>query len=261
VRPKRASVLAGLDMPYPITCIVTMPHILLIEDSTDVSNLVASELRALAFDVTTAPDGRAGWLLLEESEPDLLILDVMLPGVNGFEILRRLREKGFDKPILLLTARSEEADRVVGLELGADDYMVKPFSLRELAARVAALLRRYRRAETKTHEAAAETNRATLRVLDCELDPAASWLTVNGADCKLSRREFLLLELLMRTPGRVLTREWLLEQVYGRDYSGEDRAVDACIMRLRERLGRASAISRALESVRGLGYRLRATGS
>jgi DNA-binding response OmpR family regulator len=98
-----------------------MPHILPIEDSTDVSNLVVSELRALAFDVTTAPDGRAGWLLLEESEPDLSIVDVMLPDVNGFEILRRLREKGFDKPILLLTACGEEADRVVGLELGTDD--------------------------------------------------------------------------------------------------------------------------------------------
>jgi DNA-binding response OmpR family regulator len=236
-----------------------MPHILLIEDSTDVSNLVASELRALAFDVTTALDGNVGWLLLEEREPDLLILDVMLPGVNGFEMLRRLRGRGFDKPILLLTARGEEADRVVGLELGADDYMVKPFSLRELTARVAALLRRHRRAEVKTREPVSEKTSATLRVLDCELDPTASWLKVNGTDCKLSRREFLLLELLMRTPGRVLTREWLLEQVYGRDYSGEDRAVDACVMRLRERLGRASAISRALESVRGLGYRLRAS--
>lgn len=233
-----------------------MPYIALIEDSTEVSDLVAHELKALAYDVATAADGQAGWLLLREREPDLLILDVMLPGLNGLELLRRLRHNGFDKPILLLTARGAEADRVTGLELGADDYVVKPFSLRELSARVSALLRRHRRGGTPPSPAVPRT----LKWLDCELDPDGAWVRVAGQVCPLSQRELALLTLLMRSPGRVLTREWLLEQVWGRDYNGEDRAVDACMMRLRERLGRDSAVARAMESVRGLGYRLRPAG-
>ncbi len=233
-----------------------MPYIALIEDSADVSDLIAQELRALAYEVVTAAGGQAGWLLLQRCEPDLVILDVMLPGLNGLELLRRLRQGGFDKPILLLTARNAEADRVTGLELGADDYVVKPFSLRELSARVSALLRRHGRGVAAGPQAAPAPSR-TLHFLDCELDPDGVWVQVAGQPCTLSQRELALLTLLMRSPGRVLTREWLLEQVWGRDYNGEDRAVDACVMRLRERLGRDSAVARSLESVRGLGYRLR----
>lgn len=238
-----------------------MPYIALIEDSAEVSDLVAEELRALSYEVATATDGQAGWLLLQRREPDLVILDVMLPGLNGLELLRRLRHGGFDKPILLLTARGAESDRVTGLEVGADDYVTKPFSLRELSARVSALLRRHGRGGMASpHAAPAPTPSRTLRLLDCELDSEGAWVQVAGQPCTLSQRELALLTLLMRSPGRVLTREWLLEQVWGRDYDGEDRAVDACVMRLRERLGRDSAVARALESVRGLGYRLRAGG-
>jgi DNA-binding response OmpR family regulator len=239
----------------------TMAYIVLIEDSAEVSHLVAGELRDLAFEVATASDGVAGLALLEQRRPDLLILDVMLPGLNGLELLRRLRHSGFDKPILLLTARDAEADRVAGLELGADDYIVKPFSLRELSARVAALLRRYTRGHAPVAPSAptvaSANGRRMLRFLDCELDPDAALVWVGGKSCTLSLRELTLLTLLMRSPGRVLTREWLLEQVWGRDYSVEDRAVDACVLRLRERLGRESGVARALETVRGLGYRLR----
>lgn len=233
-----------------------MPYVALIEDSAEVSDLIAQELQALAYEVATAADGQAGWLLLQRRAPDLVILDLMLPGLNGLELLRRLRQGGFDKPILLLTARGAEADRVTGLELGADDYVVKPFSLRELSARVSALLRRHGRGGMASPPAAPTPSRI-LRLLDCELDPEGAWVQVAGQPCTLSQRELALLTLLMRSPGRVLTREWLLEQVWGRDYDGEDRAVDACVMRLRERLGRDSAVARALESVRGLGYRLR----
>lgn len=234
-----------------------MALVLLVEDCGDVSKLVQDELRALAYEVVIASDGLAAMTWLQHTTPDLVILDVMLPQLNGLELLRRVRAAGFDRPILMLSARDAEADRVAGLELGADDYLVKPFSLRELSARVAALLRRQARDLAAAVGSARVAHQNHRRWLDCELDTDRAWVRVAGRPCTLSQREMALLALLMQSPGRVLTREWLLEQVWGRDYNGEDRAVDACVLRLRERLGRNSEIARALESVRGLGYRLR----
>ncbi|HZF80090.1 MAG TPA: response regulator transcription factor, partial [Rubrivivax sp.] len=204
-------------------------------------------------DVLSASDGESGLALIRAEQPDLVILDIMLPRLNGIELLRRLRNDGFGAPILLLSARDAEADRVAGLELGADDYVVKPFSLRELGARVAALLRRHR---AFAAEPAASTAPTALRALDCEIDETGFSVKVGGEPRVLSQREFALLRVLIIGMGRVLTREWLLEQVWGRDYDGEDRAVDACVLRLRDRIGRASKIAQAIESVRGLGYRL-----
>jgi DNA-binding response OmpR family regulator len=240
-----------------------MPRIALIEDSPEVTTLVRDELRQLAYEVRTAADGELGLALCLAWRPDLVLLDVMLPALNGMEVLRRLRAAGFNGPILLLTARDSEADRVAGLELGADDYVVKPFSLRELTARVAALLRRHGpRGETQGPPIGplqeAEDN--VLRVLDCEVDLQRQLVRVGGASCTLSPREFELLCCLLRGSGRVLTREWLLQQVWGRDYDGEDRAVDTCVLRLRERLGRDSEVVRAIEAVRGVGYRLHPSG-
>ncbi|MFN7855628.1 MAG: response regulator transcription factor [Acidovorax sp.] len=231
-----------------------MPKIVIVEDAADLSALIQSELQSLAYDVHTASDGESGLMLVQAEKPDLVILDIMLPCLNGIEVLRRLRTGGFDAPILMLSARDAEADRVAGLELGADDYVVKPFSLRELGARVAALLRRHKGVAGQQSAPAAAP--AALRALGCELDETSLSVKVDGQPCVLSQREFALLRLLMLSMGRVLTREWLLEQVWGRDYNGEDRAVDACVLRLRDRLGRASRISRAIEAVRGLGYRL-----
>jgi DNA-binding response OmpR family regulator len=240
-----------------------MRRIALIEDSPEVTTLVRDELRQLAYEVRTAADGEQGLALCLGWRPDLVLLDVMLPALNGMEVLRRLRAAGFNGPILLLTARDSEADRVAGLELGADDYVVKPFSLRELTARVAALLRRHGpRGETQGPPIGplqeAEDN--VLRVLDCEVDLQRQLVRVGGASCTLSPREFELLCCLLRGSGRVLTREWLLQQVWGRDYDGEDRAVDTCVLRLRERLGRDSEVVRAIEAVRGVGYRLHPSG-
>jgi two-component system, OmpR family, response regulator MprA len=239
-----------------------MHSIVVIEDSSEVLQLVVDELKALAYDVASATDGLAGLALVQQRAPDLLVLDVMLPRLNGFELLRRLRRSGFDKPILLLSARDAEADRVAGLELGADDYMVKPFSLRELSARVAALLRRQAYGHAVSIRSSDQVqSRRILCVLDCKLDPDGALVHVDGRVCALSQRELALLTLLMQSPGRVLTREWLLEQVWGRDHKEDDRAVDACVMRLRQRLGRESEVARALESVRGLGYRLSTSSS
>lgn len=233
-----------------------MATVLLVEDSAEVSRLVSEELRALAYEVHVASDGVAALDGLQHTNPDLLILDIMLPRMNGLALLRHVRASGFDKPILVLSARDGEADRVAGLELGADDYLVKPFSLRELSARVAALLRRQARGFAAAAHSTAVSDPHRRQWLDCELDTHGAWVRVAGRPCSLSQREMALLALLMQSPGRVLTREWLLEQVWGRDYNGEDRTVDACVLRLRDRLGRDSAISQALESVRGLGYRL-----
>jgi DNA-binding response OmpR family regulator len=238
-----------------------MPRIAVIEDSPEVVALVRDELRQLAYDVRTAHDGERGLALCGAWKPDLVVLDVMLPALNGIEVLRRLRATGFAAPILLLSARDGEADRVAGLELGADDYVVKPFSLRELSARVAALLRRHAPREgAAVIGPAPDGDDAVLRVLDCEIDVARRLVRVAGAACTLSSREFDLLACLAKASGRVLTREWLLQEVWGRDYDGLDRSVDTCVMRLRERLGRDSAVAHAIEAVRGLGYRLHPKG-
>jgi two-component system OmpR family response regulator len=246
-----------------------MPRIALIEDSPEVTALVRDELHQLAYEVRTSADGEQGLALCLGWRPDLVLLDVMLPALNGVEVLRRLRAAGFEAPILLLTARDSEADRVAGLELGADDYVVKPFSLRELTARVTALLRRHgtrgpaavpTAAPPAAAAAAADSDGSVLRALDCEVDLERRLVRVGGAICTLSPREFELLCCLLRGSGRVLTREWLLQQVWGRDYDGEDRAVDTCVLRLRERLGRDSEVVRAIEAVRGVGYRLHPRG-
>ena len=238
-----------------------MPRIALIEDSPDMTALVRDEMRQLAYEVRTAADGEQGLSLCLGWEPDLVLLDVMLPMLNGIEVLRRLRASGFDAPVLLLTARDGEADRVAGLELGADDYVVKPFSLRELTARVAALLRRHRPRVGAGHSPPETDDGASVwRALDCEVDVERQLVRVGGATCTLSAREFDLLCCLLRGRGRVLTREWLLQQVWGREYDGEDRSVDTCVLRLRERLGRDSEVVRAIEAVRGVGYRLHPRG-
>lgn len=234
-----------------------MAYIVLIEDSAEISELVSLELRTAAHEVATADDGPAGLSLIHYRRPDLVILDIVLPGISGLEILRRLREVDVDVPVIVLTARNDECDRVVGLELGADDYVVKPFSLRELAARVSAILRRQRHA-LRGHVSIARSGRepGVIAVLDCEIELAGPTVRVAGQVRTLSRREFDLLSVLMRHPDRALTREWLLEQIWGADCSGENRVVDGCMVRLKERLGRSSVIARSLESVRGIGYRL-----
>jgi two-component system, OmpR family, response regulator VicR len=228
-------------------------QILVIEDDPHINALVCAELARFGYTVASAKRGDDGLAMALALRPALLILDAMLPGLDGFEVCRQLRQT-LDTPVILLTARDAEIDRVLGLELGADDYVVKPFSLRELIARVKARLRVPRAASAM--QVQVEASSAALRWGDCLLHVDARRCEVQQQVIELSRREFDLLHYLLTHPGRVLTREWLLSEVWGRDYDGMDRTVDMHVLKLRDKLGRDSAIARAITAVRGIGYRL-----
>ena len=219
-------------------------RILVVDDEPDLLELVRVNLRQAGFEVETAETGRAALERLHRSPPDLVVLDLMLPDVSGTEICRRLRADAelAEVPIIMLTARADEVDRVVGLELGADDYVTKPFSPRELTLRVRAVLRR--RKPAQPCDALAH---GTLR-----LDSARHRCFVDEAEIALTAKEFDLLRTLMARPGRVLTRDQLLDEVWGADIAVTTRTIDTHLKRLREKLGPASDL---IETVRGVGYR------
>lgn len=233
-----------------------MANVLLVEDDQALGALVQDELALFGHEVVWVGDGTLVAAALT-SAIELVLLDVMLPGVNGIELCKRIRTQS-QVPIIMLTARSSEADRVAGLELGADDYLVKPFSLRELVARCHAQLRRAGWQQTLAPEAGDLTVETTAGdgYLDCQLDRAGLRASVGGIPIGLTAKEFELLCVLVDAPGRALTREWLLDRVWGRDYDGSDRTVDNHVMKLREKLGRDSAIAAAINAIRGVGYRL-----
>jgi DNA-binding response OmpR family regulator len=236
-----------------MTASMTATHVLLIEDDPALANLVRDELCAFGHQVRWVNDGA----LVESAlspEISLVLLDLMLPGVHGLELCKRIRASS-KVPIIMLTARGSEADRVSGLELGADDYIVKPFSLRELIARCHAQLRRagWQQPAVPALEVAPGN---VERYLDCEIDRAALRASVSGEVIALSAKEFEMLCVLVDAPGRALTREWLLTRVWGRDYDGSDRTVDNHVLKLREKLGRDSLIANAICAIRGVGYRL-----
>jgi DNA-binding response OmpR family regulator len=217
-------------------------RILVVDDEAELRRLVRFHLEREGFQVEEAADGDTA-LRRATSEPfDLVVLDVMLPGRDGFDVCRRLRARS-DLPVILLTARTEETDRVLGLDLGADDYVPKPFSPRELAARVRAVLRRRQ---------GALPERLTVRNVTVEAD--AHRVTVAGREVALTATEFAILLALVRARGRVLSRERLLAAVWGADYFGDVRTVDVHIRHLREKLQAAGALP-VIETVRGVGYR------
>jgi DNA-binding response OmpR family regulator len=220
-------------------------RVLVIEDDHDIRKVIASYLEREGLNVVEAPDGLKGLELADQAPPDLVILDLMLPAMGGYEVMRRLRERG-PVPIILVTARGEEADRVVGLELGADDYVVKPFSPRELVARVNAVLRRAR---------PAPDGAAVHTFPGLTIDTGRRRVEVDGRPVELTYLEFELLSTLAATPGRVFTRAELLDRVWGPEFDGTDRVVDVHISGLRERLGDDSSSPRFLHTVRGVGYR------
>jgi two-component system phosphate regulon response regulator PhoB len=222
-------------------------HILIVEDEPDIVEILSYALSREGFDVVAARTGAAALAAVDERLPDLIVLDVMLPQVDGLEVLRTLRRRPETArvPVLLLTARTEEIDRVVGLELGADDYVTKPFSPREVVLRVRAILRRGIDAPAAGR---------TLSADGIDLDVDGHRLRVGGEDVQLTATEFRLLRLLMERRGRVQTREQLLTEAWGYSADVDSRTVDTHVRRLRRKLGGAAD---AIETVVGVGYRFR----
>lgn len=219
--------------------------ILVVEDEQDIATIIDFNLKRSGFDTLMAYDGPTGLKLALENAPDLILLDVMLPGMDGFEICRRVREKS-QVPIIMLTAREEESDKILGLELGADDYVTKPFSNRELIARIKANMRRFSAAEVPQ-----EKTGAGVGLSISEEDTA---VYKDGKPIDLSVREFDILSYLAAEPGRVVSREELMEKVWGFEYYGDLRAVDVAIRRLREKIEDEPAQPKYIITKRGLGY-------
>jgi two-component system alkaline phosphatase synthesis response regulator PhoP len=228
----------------------SMSHrILIVDDEPSVTDLIAYNLRKFLYDVQTAANGREALRLAREYKPDLILLDLMIPEVDGLDVCRELR-KTSDVSIIMITARGEEIDRVLGLEIGADDYVTKPFSVRELMARIKAVLRRPQK-DSQVESATLLRGPGNLLV-----DVERRSLTIDGTSIELTRLEFDLLHRLLINPGRVLTRERLLEQAWGYEYIGNTRVVDSAVKRLRAKLRAVSLKADCIESVRGLGYRI-----
>lgn len=225
-------------------------RILLVEDDPDIAEVVTHHLSRASFDVQSAPTAKEAWETYLRWRPDLVVLDLMLPDGHGFDLCRRLRGEGDRVGILMLTALSDEADQVAGLELGADDYVEKPFRPRELVARVRALWRRVRQ----------PSGGEAIRVGPLALDPVRMATLVHGQAVSLTAMEFALLAALARTPGAVLSRRQLLDLVWGGEFVGDERTVDVHVRHIRNKLAPLGADA-MLETVRGVGYRLRDDGA
>jgi two-component system response regulator VicR len=223
--------------------------ILVVDDEKPIAEIIKYNLEEEGFVVLVAYDGAEALRLAFEEEPSLIILDIMLPRIDGFSVCQQIRQKK-DVPIIMLTARESEPDKVKGLEIGADDYVTKPFSVRELIARVKATLRRARIQETSSKQ---------LICGELLLDPGKMCLKKGADNIELTYREFTLLEFLLQNVGYVFTREKLLEKVWGFDYSGDIRTVDVTIRRLREKIEDDAGNPLYLRTKRGVGYYLRGT--
>jgi two-component system, OmpR family, response regulator RegX3 len=221
--------------------------ILLVEDEESIVEPLAAALAREGFDAHPVRTAAEALELVPTLAPDLVLLDVMLPDGSGFEVLRELRRES-GVPVVMLTARGEEADRVVGLELGADDYVVKPFSAREVAARIRAVLRR-------VDDGRPTETRSALEVGELRLDPARREVLVAGEPVELARKEFDLLELLMREAGSVVTRERLIEEVWDTNWFGSTKTLDVHVAAVRKKLGDDPSSPRYLHTVRGVGFR------
>jgi two-component system alkaline phosphatase synthesis response regulator PhoP len=231
--------------------------VLVVDDEARLRELLRGYLEQAGFTVLLAEDGPRALELARAQAPDLLVLDLMLPGLDGLEVCRQLRTFS-DAYVLMLTARAEEIDRVVGLEVGADDYLTKPFSPRELVARVRAMLRRPRGAGAHAEEPSAPDDPKGLVVGPLNIDTLRHEVTLEGTPLTLTSTEYSLLIALASHPGRAFTRAQLLEQVWGADYFGDDHVVDVHIANLRRKLGEDAGQPRLVETVRGVGYRLKA---
>ena len=220
--------------------------ILIIEDEANIRELISYNLAGNNYRVMEAENGLQGFEMSIREKPDLILLDLMLPGKNGLDICKELREKGLKAPIIILTAKHDDIDKVMGLEFGADDYMTKPFSVHELMARIKAVLRR--------SEQSSEVKYITRGDLTINIERHE--VLVDGKEIELSLKEFDLLKTLAENKGMVMTRDQLLDKVWGIDYDGENRTVDVHIRYLRRKLGDEESESKYIQTIRGMGYKM-----
>ncbi len=229
-----------------------MKRILIIEDERPLAEAVEFSLEKEGFEVDIALDGEAGWGLYEKGAYDLILLDLMLPGIDGMEICRRIRRQG-STPVIMLTAKDSDVDTILGLEMGADDYVTKPFNMRELIARVRAVLRRSKPEEP-------EKPGGRLQLGDIVIDKERHEVIVDGEVVDMPLMEYRLLELFMHNPGKALAREYLLNKAWEGDFYGQTKTLDVHIRRLREKIERDPANPQRIITVRGVGYRFEAGG-
>ncbi len=233
-------------------------RILVADDEPNLREHLAYALEAEAYEVEAAPDGEAAWEAFRAGRHDLAVLDIMMPRIDGTEVLRRIRSIDAEVPVMFLTSKDEEFDKVLGLELGADDYLTKPFSLRELIARVKALLRRSHRSANAISRNASIPY--PLSASGLELDPERFEARAGGSPMRLTVTEFRVLAALIAAPGVVKSRDALVAAAYPEETYLSDRAIDCHVKRLRRKISEAGGDSAAVETVYGLGYRLRAAG-
>jgi two-component system response regulator RegX3 len=226
-----------------------MPKVLVVEDEPSLVEALEFGLAEEGFEVVSANDGEASLAVFERERPDIVLLDLMLPTLSGTEVCKRIRSHS-KTPIIMLTARDSEIDKVVGLEVGADDYVTKPFSMRELLARVKAVLRR-------SGEDHAHDGTRVVEVSGVRVDPERYEVSVRGQTAELPPKEFSLLELLVRNAGRVLTRELLIDRIWGADYVGDTKTLDVHIKRLRGKVEQDPHDPQLIQTVRGVGYKFR----
>jgi phosphate regulon transcriptional regulator PhoB len=224
--------------------------ILLVDDEEMIVESIEYALLQEGYEVVRASNGQEALQQVQLTKPNLIVLDLMLPQLSGLEVCRLLRREHNDVPIIMLTAKGEEIDRVIGLEVGADDYLIKPFSLRELVARIKALLRRSKAGDTDAKQAKVYQHQ------DLMVNLSEHRVMVGERQVELSPKEFKILAMLMSTPGRVFSREELLEQVWGLDFYGDTKTVDVHIRWLREKIEEDPSAPKYVQTVRGFGYRL-----
>ncbi len=229
-----------------------MKKILIIEDEPNIRELILYNLKTNGYDGIASEDGIMGITMVHREKPDLILLDIMLPGKTGYEICKELRDEGNNTPIIMITAKTEETDKVKGLEYGADDYISKPFGIRELMARIKAVLRRY--------EATADlggSNDTVISVGDLSINVECHEVKLGEHSIELTLKEFELLRYLVENRGHVFTRDQLLNSVWGIDYAGETRTVDVHIRHLRQKLSDGDREEQYIETIRGKGYKVK----
>jgi len=230
--------------------------ILIIEDEPNIRELILYNLKTNGYEGIAAEDGIMGITMVHREKPDLILLDIMLPGKNGYEICKELRYEGNNTPIIMITAKTEETDKVMGLEYGADDYISKPFGIREMMARIKAVLRRYETAAELMEDKGKEKD-TIITVGDLSINVERHEVTEGGRQIELTLKEFELLQYLMENRGHVFSRDQLLNNIWGIDYLGETRTVDVHIRHLRQKLAGEDGEDSYIETIRGKGYKVK----